>query len=58
MGFMDAQNAYLKEQRGESISPTDPNYGAYLRGQKYAGGGGAGVLWRRSWLVTGSRYFG
>ena len=33
MGFMDSQDAYLKGQRGAPISPTDPNYGAYMQGQ-------------------------
>jgi hypothetical protein len=41
MGFMDAQDAYLKGQRGAPMSPTDPNYGAYMRGQNAAGGGGS-----------------
>jgi len=37
MGYMDSQDAYLKGQRGELMSPTDPNYGAYLQGQANAG---------------------
>jgi len=41
MGFLESQNAYLKGQRGEPMSPTDPNYGAYLQGQAAAGSGGS-----------------
>jgi hypothetical protein len=37
MGYLDSQNAYQKGQRGELMSPTDPNYGSFLQGQADAG---------------------
>jgi hypothetical protein len=41
MGFTESQDAYLNGQRHDPISPMDPNYDAYLRGQEDAGPGGS-----------------
>jgi hypothetical protein len=57
MGFSEEQEAYNKGLTGGLMSPTDPHYGSYVRGQGARTGGGHDPYWAAPIVGQGVRAY-